>query len=240
MITMKKKKLNENRIKTQIRRIILEGEMENAEAALAAKDLVDRLQDIVVELGKMSNDELPHLVDAIRSSFGTDAATQYQQSAASIIDGFLGVAKEQKNALENATLVLTGDATDSSMSNLGLPNEEGDAAEALPAESGEEPEEKEAEEANPLGRQTRIPTEAKIIALHRALSETDKRKNPLKARRLAEEIRRVATQAIKEEAKAKAKSKGKKPEWLMKAELKAEEKGGKSDKKKVEKKTTKK
>ena len=66
----KPKKITENVLKSRARRMLAEGEMENAEAALAAKDLVDRLQDSVEEFGKMCNEELPHLVDAIRSSFG--------------------------------------------------------------------------------------------------------------------------------------------------------------------------
>ena len=57
-----KKKLTENPIKRYARQMLREGEIENAEAALAAKDQVDRLQDMVEELGKMSNEELLNLV----------------------------------------------------------------------------------------------------------------------------------------------------------------------------------
>ncbi len=105
---------------------------------------------------------------------------------------------------------------------------------------------------NPLGRDTRVPTEesrkwhkrlteAKIIALHEALQKTDSTKAPIKAKRLAEELKRLVTIAIKEEAKEKEAKKGKKPAFLVAAEKKAEEKkAGKKPAKKDEKKDAKK
>jgi hypothetical protein len=111
MKTTKKNKsvFQGNKIMESVNRMITEGELENAEAALAAKDLVDRIQDIVEDLGKMSNEELPSLVDAIRNSFGADAATQYQASANAQLNTLLNAAKVAKDELNNSTLVLTGD-----------------------------------------------------------------------------------------------------------------------------------
>ena len=65
-----KKRLNEHPVKTYARKMLREGEVENAESILACKDQVDRLQDMVEELGKMTNEELPKLVDKIRGSLG--------------------------------------------------------------------------------------------------------------------------------------------------------------------------
>lgn len=102
--------LKENLLKLRAKRYIAEGEMQTAEAALAAKDLVDRLQDSVEDLSKMTNEELPHLVDAIRGSFGDEKANQYQATANTVLSSLLDQVKQQKSTLENATLVLTGDA----------------------------------------------------------------------------------------------------------------------------------
>ena len=212
---MNKKKIIESPIKSRVRKMILEGEMENAEAALAAKDLVDRLQDMVKELSKMANEELPHLIDAIRSSFGPDAATTYQQSANSALTDLLEQVKNKKTELENATLVLTGDAPGGAPgSSLGLPSEEDGMMPEPPAEdAGIAPAGKELDaKTNPLGREHRLPTkesvkvsrrilEAKIVAINTALRETNTVKNPIKARRLAEELRRLVTEAIKQDAK---------------------------------------
>lgn len=213
---MKMKKIKESQIQRNIRRQIVEGSLESAESSLAAKDLVDRLQDMVEELGKMSNDELPHLVDSIRGSLGAEAATQYQTTAASVLDELLTTVKDRKASLENATLILTGDAPLDAGAGLGAPALDADA---LPTEDEPDPEldselEGDAEsdvekEHNPLGRETRIPTEAKIIALDRALREVNAKKYPAKARRLAEELRRVATIGIREAAEKKKAKKNK-------------------------------
>jgi len=233
------KKLIENPIKKLVRNMLLEGELENAESTLAAKDFVDRLQDMVVELGKMSNDELPHLVDSIRGSFSPEQAQQYQTTTSAALSELLDLVKQKKGELENATLALAGESPAEGMeptnNELELP---GEGEEAL---DGEDllPDEEGPAKPNPLGREPRIPTEesrrfnkrlteAKIIALDKALKETNARKTPLRAARLAEELRRLVTEVIKEESKSK-KKKGK-PEWLLKKELAAEKK----DKKKVD------
>ncbi len=212
-----RKKITESPIKTRVRKMILEGEMENAESALAAKDLVDRLQDTIGELGKMSNDELPHLIDSIRGSFGPEPATAYQNVANSVLSELLDFVKTKKTELENATLTLTGDASAEQTpgTDLDIPDdesmgEEGDSDELkLDQDELDEPSEG---PKNPLGRETRMPTEesrnfnkklteAKIIALKEALDNTNSKKTPLRAKRLAEELRKIVTSAIKEEAK---------------------------------------
>ena len=181
-----KKKL----IESTVRKMILEGEMENAEATLAAKDLVDRLQDTIADLGKMANDELPHLVTAIRGSFGPQTATSYQATASSVLDALLATIKEKKSELENATLALTGESSFSTEVEDGFPEELNDL----------EKDEPEPKIKNPMGRESRI-REAKILALKKALNETNTRKQPIKARRLSEALRGLVTEAIKAERK---------------------------------------
>ena len=214
-----KKKLTENPIKRYARQMLREGEIENAEAALAAKDQVDRLQDMVEELGKMTNEELPKLVDKIRASFGSDQASTYQQTASGVLSELLGVVTEKKSALEQAVLVLTGDAqaVPGNKTEMGLPDEEPelDGEDVLGDTEGDfSPEASTKSASSPLGRAPRLPaeesrkfnkalSEAKIVALKTALDETDKKKFPIRAKRLAEELRRVAIRAIKEEAKTK-------------------------------------
>jgi len=191
-------------IESRCRKMIVEGKMENAEASLAAKDLVDRLQDTIVEIGKMCNDELPHLIDSIRASFGAEAASKYQSTADEVLTSLLAAVKEHKTTLENATLVLTGDAAEGDLdSGLNLPDESEpvelpdlddedseNKPEALP---NEKPPVK-----NPIGREKRI-REAQMKALHKALMELDTKKFPKQARRLSEELNRLAVIGIKSE-----------------------------------------
>lgn len=269
------KKLNENPIRKLVRNLLLEGELESSESILAAKDFVDRLQDMVVELGKMSNDELPHLVDSIRGSLGADQATTYQTTTGAALSELLDMVKLKKQDLENATLALAGESPAEGMeptnNELELP---GEGEEELGGEDLLPDGEDGPTKPSPLGREPRIPTEesrsfnkklseAKIRAIDKALKETNVKKTPLRAQRLAEELRRLVTQAIKEEAKSKVsktrpsnkakktivknvkkaeedkkkkideEKKKGKPEWLLKKELDAEKKVEKKPKKKV-------
>jgi hypothetical protein len=214
-----KKILKENPVKKYARQMLREGEIENAEAALAAKDQVDRLQDMVEELSKMNAEELPKLVDKIRGSIGSEQAMAYQQAASGVLSALLATVSENKTILEQAVLVLTGDAqaVPGAKTELGLPDEGEDV---LGDEDSDFEPEAEGDDAipTPLGRAPRLPatesrkfnkslSEAKIVALSQALKATNEKKFPIRAKRLAEELRRVATIAIKEEAKTLAQKK---------------------------------
>jgi hypothetical protein len=189
--------MKKNLLESRCRKLIIEGEMQNAEAALAAKDIVDRLLDIITDLGKMSNDELPALIDSIRGSFGQESAEAYQQTANQVLNDLLMTVKEKRAELEKATLVLTGDASDTG-SDLALPSGED---EEIPSDKDSlDGEDFGSDEAAPLGREARV-REAKIIALKNALNEINKKKFPKQARRLAEEMNRLAIEGIKEDRK---------------------------------------
>ena len=54
---------------------LLEQEVEKAEIVIAAKSLVDELQDMIEQMGKMQNDELGAVVDPnVPSQYGADKA----------------------------------------------------------------------------------------------------------------------------------------------------------------------
>jgi ribosomal protein L7/L12 len=210
---MKKRILKESPIKSRARKLIMEGEVQSAESILASKDLVDRIQDMIKELGKMSTDELPHLVDSIRNTFGPDASAAYQTAVDAALTELLNQTKAQKTAVENATLTLTGDApTNVGGSDLSLPedSEDSDKDEIPSLDSINLGDDIGKKRKNPIGRELRMPTDeafikAKIKALNEALKATNTRKNPIRAKRLSEELRKVVTEAIKKEAAKKAK-----------------------------------
>jgi len=212
-----KTRLNEHPVKTYARKMLREGNIEEAEASLACKDQVDSLADMVEELSKMDNDQLPKLIEKIRGTYGQEQAEAYQQTASAVFSELLNVVKEKKSALEQAVLVLTGDAQSvpGNKTQMDFP-EDGEEA-PIPDDGDDldgefEPSAGSKAPPSPLGRAPRLPAaesrkfnkslaEAKIVALHNALKETNEKKFPLRAKRLAEELRRVATQAIKEAAK---------------------------------------
>ena len=169
--------LKESVIMNRAKRMILEGEMENAEAALAAKDLVDRLQSMIEELGKMNYQELPHLIDAIRTSFGSDAADAYQAAAGAQLAGLLTMIGDAKGQLNNATLVLTGEEQPTS-DELGQAGSELD--DTLPSIAGGDddfaPEGGEEEaEAEPLGRGKRKTVKETELRLRTKFNKTRKK-----------------------------------------------------------------
>ena len=89
---------------------LLEDEMKKSEAILAAKDLVDRFQDMVEELGKMINEELPALSDTLRGIPDISGQAQsYIDSVTSTINGALDTIRTSRGDLDNATRSLAGD-----------------------------------------------------------------------------------------------------------------------------------
>ena len=93
----------------QQRRKLKEGELGQAEAMLAAKDMVDTAQDIIEKVGKMQNEQLPALIDSIRDQIGSAQAEAFKSSvgmALSTLSQQLGQARE---ALDASSRALTGE-----------------------------------------------------------------------------------------------------------------------------------
>mgnify|MGYP001222125287 CR=1 FL=1 len=90
--------------------IITEGEMEQAEVVMAAKNIVDRIQGMVEDLGEIMNEDLPPLADTITDQFGAEASTSFTGS----IQGALGPAMEAMGAARSgadaAARGLTGES----------------------------------------------------------------------------------------------------------------------------------
>lgn len=106
---MNKKKITENLMNEL--NILLEGDAAEAEVTMAARGIVDALQDIIEKLGKIQNDQLGPLGDEMAFTHGTEAAEQYKQSSSSSIDSLLQSARSTKDEMNNAVLVLSGQAT---------------------------------------------------------------------------------------------------------------------------------
>jgi hypothetical protein len=101
------KSINEN---TRVRSILTltEGELESAQAILAAKDFVDRLQDMLEESSKMLNEDLPPLLDAIRDQIGMDQAAAYNSEVSGVITGLVDSIRQAREAVDNSTRMLAG------------------------------------------------------------------------------------------------------------------------------------
>ena len=96
--------------KVQSLKALLEQEVEQAEIVIAAKSLVDELQDMIEQLGKMQNDELGAVVDQMSYQYGADKASAFNANVATQLETLLASAKSAKEAVNNEVLVLTGEA----------------------------------------------------------------------------------------------------------------------------------
>jgi len=97
---------------------LLEGELETAEAVLAAKDMVDSVQDMITDASKMMNEELPPLLDTIRDQIGTAQADSYKQTVTAALQGLMDSLNGARDALDNGARVLAGEQPDQAM-NMG-------------------------------------------------------------------------------------------------------------------------
>tara|TARA_B100000963_G_scaffold22543_1_gene16904 strand:+ start:890 stop:1792 length:903 start_codon:yes stop_codon:yes gene_type:complete len=143
--------------KVQSLKALLEQEVEQAEIVIAAKSLVDELQDMIEQLGKMQNDELGAVVDQMSYQYGADKASAFNASVATQLETLLASAKTAKEAVNNEVLVLTGEAPAPSEmgpadSDLGSMDDGGEDLEAPADDLTGGDDSASGPEENPLGR----------------------------------------------------------------------------------------
>jgi len=88
---------------------LMEGELETAEAVLAAKDMVDSVQDMITDASKMLNEELPPLLDTIRDQVGTAQADAYKNTVTTALQGLMDSLNTARDALDNGARTLAGE-----------------------------------------------------------------------------------------------------------------------------------
>lgn len=94
----------------QNRRQINEGEVGNAEVLLAAKDMVDSIQDTIEKVGKMQNEQLPQLLDSIRDQIGNEQAESFKQAVGASLDTLMQNLQQAREGVDSGVGILTGDA----------------------------------------------------------------------------------------------------------------------------------
>jgi hypothetical protein len=85
-------------------------DLEQAETVLASKNLVDTLQGMIEDLGKMQNEDLAAITDQMQTQFGVDSANSFNTNVNGIVDNLLNAAKEAKESVNNEVLTLQGEA----------------------------------------------------------------------------------------------------------------------------------
>jgi hypothetical protein len=89
---------------------LMEGELESAEAILAAKDMVDSVQDMITDASKMLNEQLPPLLDTIRDQLGQPQADGFKSTVTSALQGLMDSLNTARDALDQGSRVLAGEA----------------------------------------------------------------------------------------------------------------------------------
>jgi hypothetical protein len=103
-------------------RKLIESEVGQAEALLAAKDMVDSLQDMTEKVGKMQIEQLPALTDTIRDQIGSDQSAQFSQAVSQTLAGLMDQLRQAREAMDNASRALSGEQIDTGM---GMPGGDG-------------------------------------------------------------------------------------------------------------------
>ena len=114
-----------------------EVEVEQAEVVMALRALADDVQDHVERVGRMINEDLPAILDQMKSEFGAEQAVQMKQTMEQTLTAVLDSNKAGKDGLDGVIAGLTGTG-DGSM--LGAePGMEPGLGGEEPALGGEEP-----------------------------------------------------------------------------------------------------
>lgn len=123
-------------------RSIMEGETEAASLILAAKDLVDSVQDMLEDLGTMMTEKLLPLSDKIREEMGAEMADNYKNQVSDLLNTAFQSMQTTREGMDQASRILTGEES-GAMTPVG--GEEPAAPEGgelggaeLPPEAGEE------------------------------------------------------------------------------------------------------
>lgn len=99
--------------------LLTEGELESAEAILAAKSMVDSVQDMLEDASKMLNEQLPPLLDSIRDQLGSEQAESYKGATTTALQGLIDSLGQAREALDNGARGLAGEQVAPSTMDLG-------------------------------------------------------------------------------------------------------------------------
>jgi hypothetical protein len=99
----------------QHRQQLVEGEVGNAEVLLAAKDMVDSVQDAIEKVGKMQNEQLPQLLDSIRDQIGSEQSEAFKSAVGETLSTLMQNLQAAREGVDNGVRVLSGEQVDQPM-----------------------------------------------------------------------------------------------------------------------------
>ena len=101
---------------------LFESEMGRSEAVLAAKSIVDTIQDMLEKLSKLQNEEMPALVDTIRDQIGAEQAESFKQAMTPALQNLYQVIAQSRESSDSAVRQLAGEESPAGDMALGGPD----------------------------------------------------------------------------------------------------------------------
>lgn len=89
--------------------LIMESEMGKSQAILAAKDMVDSIQDMLEDVSKMQNEQMPALLDTIRDQIGMEQAEQFKTSVGTLLASMVDQLSTARETADQAARLLAGE-----------------------------------------------------------------------------------------------------------------------------------
>lgn len=90
-------------------RPLTESEIAKSGAILAAKDIVDSFQDMLEDISKMQNEQLPALLDTIRDQIGQPQADAFKGTVTPLLQELVGQMQQARETADAAARVLAGE-----------------------------------------------------------------------------------------------------------------------------------
>lgn len=100
--------------------IISESELGKSEAILAAKDVVDTIQDMLEDIGRMQNEQMPALMDTIRDQIGSEQADAFSQAITPLLQNLYQNIQSAREGADKAARGLAGEQVEQPMGMSGM------------------------------------------------------------------------------------------------------------------------
>lgn len=102
--------------------MIAESEMGKSQAILAAKDMVDSIQDMLEKVSKMQNEQMPALLDTIRDQIGQEQADSFKNSVGGLLATMVDQLGQARETADGAARSLAGEQVAAPMDLGGAPD----------------------------------------------------------------------------------------------------------------------
>ena len=101
--------------------LIMESEMGKSQAILAAKDMVDSIQDMLEKVSKMQVEQMPALIDTIRDQIGNDQADNFKNSVGQLLSSMVEQLTQAREQADGAARSLAGEGPAAGSTGMSMP-----------------------------------------------------------------------------------------------------------------------